>query len=101
MKLKTFDELKVLTKEEISAYRKKVVQELIDSAPEDSKRRLNGLQFQVEGIISTSSNPLSATIKISKMMHDSLGDLRGALNGTLDTNVKSECKVIKMRGEKC
>lgn len=51
--------------------RRKLVGELIERAPEATKRRLRGLQFRIDDIHRRSSNSLGATVKIYRMMWQS------------------------------
>jgi uncharacterized protein DUF3135 len=73
-----FDEWVKLAKEDPDAYeemRKKMIQEVIDNTTPEIKRRMEGLQWQIDQVRSTSANPMSSCLKISKMMWDNvLGD---------------------------
>jgi hypothetical protein len=51
--------------------RRKLVGDLIDRAPEATKRRLQGLQFRIDAIHRCSSNSLGATVKIYHLMWQS------------------------------
>ena len=66
--------------DELEQLRRNLTGQVIDSAPEEIKRRLHGLQFQIDARCQSSSNPMSACIKISQMMHDSLSTMRFVLN---------------------
>jgi len=55
--------------------RSEVIAACIDSAPRDRQQRLRGLQWQIDCLRAQSSNPLSACIKISRMMWDTLQQL--------------------------
>ncbi len=77
--LPSFDELVKLAQTDPEAFeklRKSHVEDLIESAPEHTQRRLKGLQFQVDMIRRRSKNPMGACVEISKMMYDSLYHLR-------------------------
>ncbi|MCB1746548.1 MAG: DUF3135 domain-containing protein [Gammaproteobacteria bacterium] len=50
--------------------RRAVISSLIESAPSDSRRRLTGLQWQVDRVRERADNPLKACIDISGMMWD-------------------------------
>ncbi len=53
----------------------------IDKAPEETRRRMHGLQWQVDCIRAQAKTPLAACLRISGLMWDTvLGD-----NGLLDT----------------
>ena len=80
--LPDFDTLKTLAEEDIDAFealRERHIQALIDSAPVEHRRRLIGLQFQIDSIRRLSKNPTQACIKISQMMHDSFLELQSVL----------------------
>ncbi len=66
-----FDEWMRLAKEDPDAYesmREKMIQDVIDSTSPEVKRRMEGLQWQIDQIRSTSSNPMASCLKISQMM---------------------------------
>lgn len=73
-----FDEWVRLAREDPDAYedlRKQLIQEVIDNTSPEIKRRLQGLQWQIDQIRSTSANPMASCLRISQMMWDSvLGD---------------------------
>ena len=78
MKLPNFDELLRLAKEDPEALerlREDHIAHIIDNCPEQNKQRLKGLQFQIDAIRKTHT-PMGACLKISKMMHDKLFELR-------------------------
>ncbi|VAX10190.1 hypothetical protein MNBD_GAMMA25-659 [hydrothermal vent metagenome] len=65
------------------AMRTDVINACINNAPRDRHQRLRGLQWQIDCLREKSSNPLSACIKISSMMWDTmqqLGKLSQKLN---------------------
>ena len=81
--LPEFEELAALAQnnpEALEALRKEHSDALIDSAPDKFKRRLRGLQFQIDMEIRKAPNPMASCIRISQMMHESFGELRTALN---------------------
>jgi hypothetical protein len=68
-----FDELARLAKDDPEAFesrREKMIREVIDSTSPEIKRRMEGLQWQIDQIRSTSANPMSSCLKISQMMWD-------------------------------
>jgi len=76
--LPSFDELKKLAEQDpqqLEALRQQWVEETINDAPEKFQRRLRGLQFQIDMEREKAKNPVSACIRVSKMMHDSLAKL--------------------------
>ncbi|MGI1678649.1 MAG: DUF3135 domain-containing protein [Cellvibrionaceae bacterium] len=90
LELPDFDTLKNLAEkdpEALEALRQKHVSSLIESAPAHHQQRLKGLQFQIDAQRKIHTNPLSACIKISQMMHDSFGEMRLLLNSMVDGNI--------------
>ena len=81
--LPDFDVLVRMAREEperLEALRKELTQSIIQSAKtEDSRRRLEGLQFQVDMMREKSGTPLAACIRISEMMARSLGELHRSM----------------------
>ena len=70
-----FDEWVELAKEDPDAFearRDALLQEAIDQAPLHFRKKLHGLQFQVDMIRERSTHPLGACVRISSMMMDSL-----------------------------
>jgi hypothetical protein len=70
-----FDEWAKLARENPDAYedmREKMIQEVIDSTSPEIKRRMQGLQWKIDQIRSTSTNPMSSCLKISQMMWDNV-----------------------------
>jgi len=68
-----FDAWASLAKEDPEAFenkRKQMLQDVIDNAEPEIKRRMQGLQWQVDQIRSTSANPMASCLKISQMMWD-------------------------------
>lgn len=80
--LPSFEQLSRLASEnpeQLEQLRSQHVESLIASAPEKYRRRLRGLQFQVDCARRKHRNPLAACIEISSMMYDSLHNLNKAL----------------------
>jgi hypothetical protein len=68
-----FDEWVRLAKDDPDAYenkRAKMIQDVIESTSPEVRRRMEGLQWQIDQIRSTSTNPMSSCMKMSKMMWD-------------------------------
>ncbi|MGH8671935.1 MAG: DUF3135 domain-containing protein [Burkholderiales bacterium] len=79
-----FDEWSKLAhqdREEFERRRAALIEDLIRTAPPEYRRRLRGLQFQVDMERRRSSTPLGACVRISAMMWDRFADLRMVLNG--------------------
>lgn len=77
-----FDEMAKLAKEDPKAFEQKrleLIRNFLQSAGEDRKRKLEGLQFKIDMIRRKAKTPLQATIEISKLMHDSFVELRELL----------------------
>ncbi len=72
--------------EELERFKEREINALIESAPTSMRRRLRGLQFQIDCKRQMHSNPLSSCIAISKMMLESLNDLNDALHGDYENN---------------
>ena len=66
--------------EELEALRKKEIDRLINSAPEEMQRRLRGLQFQIDCKREAHSTPMGACVAISQMMLESFSELNDALH---------------------
>ncbi len=78
----TFDEWCALHEadpERFDACRLKMLNDLIDSAPEDSKPRLRGLMFRMEGEARRSGSQLGYNMRLSSMMMEMLDELREQL----------------------
>lgn len=66
-----FDKWAKLAKDDPDAYedmRKQMIQDVIEKASPQVKQRMEGLQWQIDQIRSTSANPMSSCLKISQMM---------------------------------
>ncbi len=78
----TFDEWCALHEadpERFDAYRLKMLNDLIEAAPEDSKPRLRGLMFRMEGEARRSGSQLGYSLRLSSMMMEMLDELREQL----------------------
>lgn len=56
--------------------RQQVIDEFIQAAPVEYQQRLNGLMFRVNAVRGRSSNPMHACLEISKLMWNSVADLK-------------------------
>lgn len=82
VKLPSFDALMVLARErpdELEAMRQDLCREIIASAPNRIKDRLEGLQFQINMERRLSKSAVGACVRISSMMNDSLQELKQVL----------------------
>ncbi len=86
----SFDQLLKLAQEkpeELEQFRQEQVELLISQAPESSRRRLRGLQFQIDAQRQLhSDSPMGACMKMSQMMHESFAELRVWLNDITGVN---------------
>jgi spore coat polysaccharide biosynthesis protein SpsF (cytidylyltransferase family) len=101
-KLPSFDRLVEMAKndpEALERLRQEHVNALIDNSPETFKQRLRGIQFQLDAQRRTSQNPMESCIKASKMMHDSLANLRDYLKFHSVSEQKSPVANIVQRAE--
>ena len=83
LELPDFDYLKLLADtnpEELEKLRLSYSQQLIDSAPERLKHRLNGIMFAINMESRRNKSPMGTCIKISQMMMESFSHLKDALN---------------------
>jgi len=81
--LPKFDDLLVMAEQDPQALerlRSELVENLIAGAQDEVlKQRLRGLQFRIDLERERSTSPLSACVRLSQMMHESLLDLRDSL----------------------
>ncbi len=88
-----FDEWAALAKGDPDAFelrRTQCLREAITRAPNHAKRRLEGLQFQIDMIRRRAKHPLGACIKISNMMFDCFfNELPSAMEVATD-NIRGE-----------
>ncbi len=67
--------------EALEQLRHQEIEKLIARAPEDLRRRLRGLQFQIDVKRRLHKSAMGACIELSKMMFDSVHELNDALQG--------------------
>ena len=70
--------------EEFERQRQATLRATIDSAPADHRKRLEGLQFQIDMERQRSGSALGACIKLNSMMWAGFFRLRKELNGLVD-----------------
>ena len=58
--------------EEFERQRQQEIQDIIDSAPEYMKKRLNGLQWRIDAEIKRAKNPMDACIRVNRIMMEML-----------------------------
>lgn len=82
--LPSFEQLREMAlqdPESLERLRKEYIDAAINTAPIEYRSRLEGLQFQIDGQRRLSKTPMAACINISKMMHQSLDQLHGLIDG--------------------
>ena len=93
-----FDNWSVLAKSDPEAFearRAEVIEQMIASLPEHKQQRMRCLQWKIDQVRARAGNPLSACIKLSEMMWDSLvgpGGLREVLEGVSQGQVQTPPK---------
>jgi hypothetical protein len=75
--------------DELERLRLEEIENLISQAPIHLRKRLRGLQFQIDCKRRLHKNPLGACIEISRLMLDSLQDLNLAIQGELKPTTAS------------
>lgn len=83
--LPSFEYLNKLAKEDKEKFdilRRSIINNFLDSEihTEEEKLKLKRLQFQIDGIIIKSKNPLQSTILISNLMNEKVNELNNILN---------------------
>lgn len=82
-----FDEWMTLYRRDPTAFearRREEISRVIDSAPEENRRRLRGLQFQIDMEIRRAKTPLGGCVRLSSLMWDSFMELHDALKRLAD-----------------
>lgn len=59
--------------------RQEMLTKVIEQATPEIQRRLHGLQWQIDQVRNTASNPMASCVRISKMMWDSVIEEGGLL----------------------
>lgn len=79
----SFDELQELARldpEAFEHWRTREIERIIEATPPHLRRRLQGMQFQIDAQRQLHPNPLGACVKISAMMHSAANELGHLLN---------------------
>jgi len=79
----TWSELAQSDPEAFEARRAEVIEQMIQRMPVHKQHRMRCLQWKIDQVRARTSNPLSACIKLSEMMWDSLAG-PGGLRETLE-----------------
>jgi hypothetical protein len=76
---KTLRELAENSPDKLELILRENVAEIIEKSSGSRRRRLQGLQFQIDVQRRLAKNPLDACIRISRMMHEAFLELNNAL----------------------
>lgn len=82
-----FDHWARLAREDPAAFeraRESAVAEVIASAPEPMRRRLTGLQWQVDQVRAQASSPMGASLRLSQLMWERVAGDSGLLDALED-----------------
>lgn len=71
--------------DEFESRRAETIKRAIEKAPEDSRLRLERLQWRIDRVRERSSSPMAATLEISRMMWDSFYTLRDRYHDVFNT----------------
>lgn len=77
-----FDDMARLAQDDPDTFerrRQEMLAEVIDQATPEIQRRLQGLQWQIDQVRNTASNPMASCIRITRMMWDSVLEEDGLL----------------------
>lgn len=91
MTLPSFDDLKQLFECDPIAFdtlRKDLIETEINNTHSANRRRLRGIQFQINSIRQTSKNPLDCCVKIQRMLDEKLDELSSVFRDNRKTWVK-------------
>ena len=76
--------------------RQQHVKAAIESAPAAYRQRLEGLQFQIDAQRRLAKTPVASCLTISKMMHDSLHQLKSFIDeGNMNTSEPAPATVLR------
>jgi len=76
-----FDKLKDMSPEELEEYRTQIVEEYIETVPdEDRRRRLRGLQFQITSQLGQYKDPIAKMNKMVELFWEGVGKFNDALH---------------------
>ncbi len=85
--------------EAFEAMRKETINAAINQAPEDMRRRLNGLIFEIEARRNEKASPLESCMNISGMMWEKFDELRLHLNAIArpESLTEDELKAVSVK----
>ncbi|OFE12199.1 hypothetical protein PHACT_02835 [Pseudohongiella acticola] len=70
--------------EALEKLRRRLTRNILQSAPDSARQRLEGLQFRIDMELRRASNPTARCLRLSDMMHDSFARLNHCLHHPLD-----------------
>ena len=70
--------------ESLEELRSRLTRKLLRSAPDSTRKRLEGLQFRIDMELQRASNPTARCVRLSDMMHDSFSRLNHCLHHPFD-----------------
>ena len=85
--------------EAFEAERRRLVEELIDSAPDHQRQRLRGLQWRVDTVREHAPTPMAACLRISGMMWNHVMEPGGLLDAFGALEGKVDAEDLRGRGE--
>lgn len=80
----------------LEALRQREIAALIDKAPPHARKRLRGLQFEIDCQRRLHKTPMGACVAISQMMMVSLAKLNAALHGEQPYTQPQRAKVLPL-----
>ena len=89
----TLLDLAINDPEQLEEIRNQLAANTINAAPESFRQRLLGLQFQIDSTRKLSKTPMAACIRLSEMMHNSLDELREAVQRPQQSVATAEAPV--------
>ncbi|MEX0584356.1 MAG: DUF3135 domain-containing protein [Natronospirillum sp.] len=92
----TLREMAVHRPEALEELRTSLTEELLASVPENRRRRLQGTQFLIDMTRRRSKTPLQCCITLSRLMWDSVAELKSTVDGPL-CPVKPEPPEVRRR----
>lgn len=96
MALPPFDELVKMTDAELDELLESELQKVFDSIEDPERRkRMEALQWKVQIRKNNAPNKMSAMLDIYKMMTESFGEFKDALNGVERGKTESTVHVLK------
>ena len=86
--------------EQLERLRLQLIEDLIKSSPEHTRRRLRGIQFQVDMEVQKHQSQMGRCIAISRMMHEQLLQLQQALTSPSDPTLNKQSSTTEADSSK-